>query len=61
MKPARSFDSNPHKGQAGRPNGDRRKLAVRLYEEKQHAVRQICGMMNISRPTLYKYMAAMKS
>jgi len=52
MKPARSFDSNPHKGQAGRPNGDRRKLAVRLYEEKQHAVRQICGMMNISRPTL---------
>ncbi len=45
----------------GRPKAldtDRRKLAVRLYEEKQHTVRQICEMMGISRPTLYKYVEA---
>jgi len=48
----------------GRPkalDADRRKLAVRLYEEKQHTVRQICGMMNISKPALYNYVQAEKS
>lgn len=45
----------------GRPralNPDQQKLVVRLYEEKQHTVQQICEMMGISRPTLYKYVAA---
>jgi len=42
----------------GRPkalNNDKRMLAVRLYDEKEHSVGHICELMNISRPTLYKY------
>ncbi|MEJ8803417.1 recombinase family protein [Pontibacter sp. H249] len=42
----------------GRPkkmNEDKRKLAVRLYNEKQHSIDAICQMMNISKPTLYNY------
>jgi len=42
----------------GRPkalNGDRRMLAVRLYDGKEHSVGHICKLMSISRPTLYKY------
>ena len=32
-----------------------RALAVQLYDEKNHSIVQICKMMNISKPTLYKY------
>ena len=42
----------------GRPaalDQDRRDLAVKLYHEKRHTVRQVCKMMGISKPTLYKY------
>jgi DNA invertase Pin-like site-specific DNA recombinase len=42
----------------GRPkkmNEEKRKLAVRLYNEKQHSIDAICQMMNISKPTLYNY------
>ena len=42
----------------GRPpslDGDKQKLAVNLYYEKNHSVNQICQMMGISKPTLYKY------
>ncbi|WP_394342103.1 helix-turn-helix domain-containing protein [Pontibacter virosus] len=42
----------------GRPkkmNDEKRKLAVRLYKEKQHSVDTICQMMNITKPTLYSY------
>jgi DNA invertase Pin-like site-specific DNA recombinase len=45
----------------GRPkvlNADQRSLAVRLYDEKKHTIDQICRMMGISRPTLYKYVEA---
>lgn len=45
----------------GRPkslDADKRKLAVRLYDEKQHSINQICRMMGISKPTLYKYIEA---
>ncbi len=48
----------------GRPmalNSDKQKLAVRLYEEKQHTVQQICEMMNISKPTLYRYVEMARS
>ena len=44
--------------QGGRPKAldrDKRDLAVKLYDEKQHTVGQICEMMRISKPTLYKY------
>ena len=42
----------------GRPpslDADKQKLAVNLYNEKKHSVNQICQMMGISKPTLYKY------
>ena len=48
----------------GRPkslDADKRKLAIQLYEEKKHTVKQICQMMGISKPTLYKYIEADRS
>jgi len=33
-------------------------LAIQLYEEKIRTVKQICQLMGISKPTLYKYIAA---
>lgn len=42
----------------GRPktlSKDKQALAVQLYNEKKHTVAQICVLMGISRPTLYKY------
>lgn len=45
----------------GRPkslDSDKRALAVRLYDEKGHTVDQVCKMMGISKPTLYKYIEA---
>lgn len=47
----------------GRPkslNKDKQALAVKLYDEKKHTVDQICEMMGISKPTLYKYIEAAK-
>lgn len=44
----------------GRPKAldpAKRKLAVRLYQERQHGIREICRIMGISKPTLYKYLA----
>ena len=35
----------------------KRQLAVRLYAEKRHTIREICRMMGISKPTLYNYLA----
>jgi transposase-like protein len=42
-------------GRPKRLNEDKRKLAVRFYNEKQHSIDAICEMMGISKPTLYKY------
>jgi len=42
----------------GRPKAlsqEKQALAVSLYDEKKHTVSQICQMMGISKPTLYKY------
>ena len=42
----------------GRPaalDADKRTLMIQLYDEKKHTVKQICKMMGISKPTLYKY------
>ena len=42
----------------GRPKSldiDKRQLAGDLYREKKLPVKQICEMMNISKPTLYAY------
>ena len=45
----------------GRPpslDSEKQKLAVRLYNEKNQSIIQICKMMGISKPTLYKYIHA---
>ncbi|MCU7860240.1 MAG: helix-turn-helix domain-containing protein, partial [Candidatus Thiodiazotropha sp. (ex Lucinoma kastoroae)] len=45
----------------GRPkalNKDKQALAVKLYDEKKHSVDQVCQIMGISKPTLYKYIEA---
>ena len=42
----------------GRPpslDAENRKLAVKLYNDKNNSVNQICQVMGISKPTLYKY------
>jgi len=42
----------------GRPmalNTEKRKLAVNLYNKKEYSVTEICDVMKISKPTLYKY------
>jgi len=47
----------------GRPKSldkDKQALVVKLYEEKKHTIKQICQMMEISKPTLYKYVSASK-
>lgn len=44
----------------GRPKAldpAKRRLAVKLYREKQHTIGEICQMMGISKPTLYSYVA----
>lgn len=42
-------------------NKDKQALAVRLYDEKKHTVAQICELMGVSRPTLYKYIDEAKT
>ena len=45
----------------GRPKSlirDQQELAVKLYNNRQHSIGQICSMMKISKPTLYKYVSA---
>ncbi|HAT2139549.1 TPA: recombinase family protein [Legionella pneumophila] len=43
----------------GRPkklNSEKAKLVIKLYESKQHSINQICSLVGISKPTLYKYL-----
>lgn len=45
----------------GRPKAldtEKRALAIQLYQEKTRTVKQICQLMGISKPTLYKYIEA---
>jgi DNA invertase Pin-like site-specific DNA recombinase len=44
----------------GRPKAlepAKRRLALKLYEERQYTIQEICRMMGISKPTLYNYIA----
>ena len=44
--------------QGGRPKKlsiNKRNLAVDLYKDKKHSIKQICLTLEISKPTLYKY------
>lgn len=36
-------------------DSDKQSMAVTLYNEKKHTVKRICQRMQISKPTLYKY------
>jgi DNA invertase Pin-like site-specific DNA recombinase len=48
----------------GRPQAlpaDKRQLAVQLYQEKQVAVKHICELLGISKPTLYAYVRQAQS
>ena len=43
----------------GRPKQldlNKRQLVVKLYNDKEHTVKNICQMMGISKPTLYQYL-----
>jgi DNA invertase Pin-like site-specific DNA recombinase len=43
----------------GRPfalDESKRKMAIELYNSKEHSVEEICQTMGISRPTLYNYL-----
>lgn len=45
--------------QGGRPkrlDNDQRALALRLHQERQHPIADICRMMGISKSTLYSYL-----
>lgn len=42
-------------GRPPRLNKDKQMLAIKLYNEKQHTVDEVCELMGISKPTLYKY------
>lgn len=42
----------------GRPKqleSNKRKLALKLYRDREHTVQEVCRMMGISKPTLYQY------
>jgi DNA invertase Pin-like site-specific DNA recombinase len=44
----------------GRPKAldpAKRELAVKLYNDRQHSIAEICQIMGISKPTLYSYLA----
>ena len=43
----------------GRPkalDNNKRDLAARLYKEREHTVKEICQMVGVSKPTLYRYL-----
>lgn len=48
----------------GRPkklDRDKTNLAIQLYTNKEHSIAQICKLVGVSKPTLYKYIAATKN
>ena len=40
---------------------EKRKLVVKLYLERNHSVSQICQIVGISKPTLYKYVKVLRT
>ena len=45
----------------GRPkklDSKQRELAVKMYKEKEHSIKDICSILNISKPALYRYVDA---
>jgi len=47
----------------GRPrklDAKKTQLAYQLYDEKKYAIKEICQMLDVSKPTLYAYLARRK-
>lgn len=44
-----------HGGRPKKLSTDKTKLAIQLYEGKQHNIQKICELVGVSKPTLYKY------
>ncbi len=42
-------------GRRKKLSAQQRKMAVDLYEQRKHSIREICGAVGISKPTLYAY------
>jgi len=42
-------------GRPKRLDDKKRKLAVEMYRERNHSIKEICEMMRIAKPTLYRY------
>lgn len=38
-------------------NDHKKEVAIKLYHEREHTVEEVCKMMGISKPTLYRYVA----
>jgi DNA invertase Pin-like site-specific DNA recombinase len=38
-----------------------REVAIKLYNEKNHTIKEICRIMGITKPTLYSYIKRAKS
>ena len=53
--PAAARARGKHGGRPKSLRPDKRQIVVDLYKEKKHSVKQICEMMQISKPTLYAY------
>ena len=43
-------------GRPKRLNVDKRQLVVEMYRDRKRTVKEICQMVGISKPTLYKYL-----
>jgi DNA invertase Pin-like site-specific DNA recombinase len=44
-----------HGGRKLKLDAKKRAMAVDLYQQKKHTVGEICQMVGVSKPTLYKY------
>jgi len=42
-------------GRPKRLDAKKRKLAVEMYRERKHSIEEICEMLGITKPTLYRY------
>lgn len=45
-----------HGGRPYKLSADKAKLVIQLYENKEQSIKQICDLVGISKPTLYKYL-----
>ena len=43
-------------GRPKRLNNNERQLVVEMYRDRKQTVKEICQMVGISKPTLYKYL-----